>query len=59
MSAAFRPTPALDAKFDIEIDVLINAVGAIDEYNVSGTPVSEQSAESASLTPISARITSP
>jgi hypothetical protein len=39
-------TPTLDAKFDIEIDVLINAAGTIDgdDYNVSGTPLSLQSA---------------
>ena len=40
-------TPTLDAKFDIEIDVLINAAGTIDgdDYNVTRTPLSLQSAQ--------------
>jgi hypothetical protein len=40
-------TPTLDAKVDIEIDVLINAAGTIDgdDYNVTGTPLSLQSAQ--------------
>jgi hypothetical protein len=48
-------TPTLGAKFDIAIDFLINAVDAIDEYNVSGAPLSMQSADRFP-TPISARI---
>lgn len=38
--------PTLNATFDMEIDVLINAAGTIDGYdtNVSGTPLSLQSA---------------